>query len=911
MSAGAYSAAAGALELPASPYRGLATFGDSEVDARFFFGRERDTEIVAANVMAARLTVLYGPTGVGKSSMLRAGVARHLRMLDERVDGPAGLAVVVFSAWRDAPVEALGDAARATVGPLVGAQIAAEASLAGTLAGCTEALGGEVYVLLDQVEEYSLYHDDGSLEDALADVVNASDLRVHTLLGIREDALATLDAFKPRIPQLLSNYVRLDALDRDSARRAIVEPLTEYARLGGETVTAEPALVEAVLDEVAQGRISVREAGGAAGRGVERGRVEAPYLQLVLQRLWETERARGSTTMHRATLAELGGAEQIVGDHLERALTLLAPEQKDLAATVFNYLVTPSGTKIAHDVDDLVVYTGAAAGDLTRLLAVLAEQRIVRPVAARDEPDTERYEIFHDVLAEAVVAWRTRHAAQQGLDVERAEGRRRQRRLFLVMAASLVALAVVASFAVYALAKRSDARRQATSAEARAFSLGAEASLDDDPELSMLLALEASRREPGPDVEDVLRRALERSRLRGILPRSRAPSALRRRPRLARAPGVGARANGRTVVVRMDGAPPRRLRHDALVGSVDVRPGLVATAAGKLGRTWAPRRGRLLHELEGHEGTVNDIRFSPNGEYLATASSDGTGRLWSADSGEVVATLIAHANHVTRVAFSPDSKMVATASRDGTARLWSVPEGRPLAVLAGHRGPVTDVAFTEGGRVAVTIGADGTVRRWDAVVEPLLQRSNRRPDPPSTIATSASGRRALAVGRTVRLSGGGAPSRRLPRFHTREVLSVAFSADGRLLVTTSADADVRVWESATGGHVRLLRGHFGPVVAAAFSPDARWIVTAGPSAAALWEVATKRLVYFLRGHQERLTAASFAEDGRTIVTADRHETRAYRCETCGRLAELISLARRRLAATGRELTRAERDRFAD
>src|SRR5207247_2468448 len=67
-----------------SPYRGLAPFGDSELDALLFFGRERETEVVTANVIASRLTVLYGPSGVGKSSLLRAGVARRLRELATR-----------------------------------------------------------------------------------------------------------------------------------------------------------------------------------------------------------------------------------------------------------------------------------------------------------------------------------------------------------------------------------------------------------------------------------------------------------------------------------------------------------------------------------------------------------------------------------------------------------------------------------------------------------------------------------------------------------------------------------------------------------------------------------------------------------------------------------------------------------
>ena len=86
-----------ASNAPPSPYKGLSPFGDSDLDALLFFGRERDREIVVANLIASRLTVLYGPSGVGKSSLLHAGVARTLRELPEQP------LVIVFSNWGDDP----------------------------------------------------------------------------------------------------------------------------------------------------------------------------------------------------------------------------------------------------------------------------------------------------------------------------------------------------------------------------------------------------------------------------------------------------------------------------------------------------------------------------------------------------------------------------------------------------------------------------------------------------------------------------------------------------------------------------------------------------------------------------------------------------------------------------------------
>src|SRR5437773_5619696 len=125
---------------PASPYKGLAPFEDSELDELLFFGRERDRTVIAANLVAARLTVLYGPTGVGKSSVLRAGVARDLRALPEEP------LVVVHDAWAEDPIGSLTEAiaTAANVEP---------ASLADTVE-VAAALHGDVYLLFDQLEAY-------------------------------------------------------------------------------------------------------------------------------------------------------------------------------------------------------------------------------------------------------------------------------------------------------------------------------------------------------------------------------------------------------------------------------------------------------------------------------------------------------------------------------------------------------------------------------------------------------------------------------------------------------------------------------------------------------------------------------------------------------------------------------------
>src|SRR5262249_6402518 len=154
---------------------------------------------------------------------------------------------------------------------------------------------------------------------------------------------------------------RLEHLDLQAARAAIVEPVREYNRLVGDAdaVEIEPALVDAVLDQVVAGKVGLGQAGrGAVESANGAVRIETPYLQLVLRRLWDEEQREGSRHLRLQTLERLGGAEQIVRDHVERSLTDLTPEEKDVAAELFDHLVTPSGTKIAHDVADLADYAG-------------------------------------------------------------------------------------------------------------------------------------------------------------------------------------------------------------------------------------------------------------------------------------------------------------------------------------------------------------------------------------------------------------------------------------------------------------------------------------------------------------------------------------------------------------------------
>jgi len=849
---------------PDSPYKGLVPFEDSDVDALLFFGRERESQIITANVLASRLTVLYGPSGVGKSSVLRAGVAHQLREqaranVEER--GHPEFVVVVFDAWSDDPVGGIRAAVRDALTAQFGSALLddkARDSLADTVGRWAEALACDVLLVLDQAEEYFLYHsEDTGFTRELPELVTRAGLRVRVLLALRDDALAKLDRFKGSIPSLFSNYLRLDHLDRASARDAITKPIERHNELADESVVIEPELIEAVLAQTARGKVDF----GQAGRGLAAGEadpssVEAPYLQLVMERVWDEEHAVGSKRLRLETLRKLGGAEAIVQAHLRRAVEELTADERDVAADVFRYLVTPSGTKIAHGSDDLAEYAAIDERRLLPVLSTLGRERILRTVDGAGA-EGARYEIFHDVLAEPVLAWRR----EQELERERHEAARRQRRLLAVAMAALVALAAMTAVAIYALGQRSNARQESSHAHARALLAEALHQLDIDPQLSLLLGLEAAKTDPTQQTQDVLSQAIEASRMRGV----------RRVTNTAPIPGP---PGGR---LRIAGRLLPRGEIKAVARSPDGK--VIATGHGDWTlRLWSAKTGKPLKVIPGHKGHVDAVAFSPDGTMIATGSGDGTGRLWTSD-GKFIGPLIGHTGKVTAVAFNPQSNLVATASRDRTVRVWKISPGQirgtlrvlpslgqlPL-VLRGHTRAVTRVRFTPDGSRIVTVSTDGTERTWDPEPEPLMHP--------------------IQGGERIR------PSR------------VAEAAGKRATV----DGDQVILDDLDTGESSRLVGQFGTINGVGISPDGRWVVTAGPFSAGLWRSSSTGIHTYLR-ETDRPVAAEFTSDRRIVTLARDGKMREWICDYCGSLDELIRTAKARLAATGRTFTRAERARF--
>jgi hypothetical protein len=437
----------------AGPYQGLDHFPEDR--ASFFFGRETDIDILLANLLTTRLTVLYGASGVGKSSVLLAGVLPRLRKQPLLVP-------VVVRDWQSASFgvlvrEAMADALKTVAGFEVSTETG---TLDAIIVQAAEKSDCELVLVFDQFEEYfrSRAAPDVQVpfEAELATTVNRTELPVHVLLSLREDSLAQLDRLEGRIPAILGNCIRLEHLDRRAAEETIRLPLARYAQ-EHERVTIDDRLVDHLLEECAIGRLAfgrrsrpvMAEPETLAGPEAAT-RIELPFLQLMLTRLWQAETEQDSRQLRLTTLNDLGGVAHIVSHHLDQMLEPLPAAEKRLLVTMFDRLVTPSGSKIAYAQRDLEAIVREREPKLAPRVVPVLERladrtvRVLRdlPAPPGDTVDGRRFELLHDVLGHAVLDWLRRSIAAQRL-------RRAKRRIWLVSGGVFGSVLLVLALVVY------------------------------------------------------------------------------------------------------------------------------------------------------------------------------------------------------------------------------------------------------------------------------------------------------------------------------------------------------------------------------------------------------------------------------------------------------------------------------
>ena len=298
----------------------------------------------------------------------------------------------------------------------------------------------------------------------------------------------------------------------------------------------------------------------------------------------------------------------------------------------------------------------------------------------------------------------------------------------------------------------------------------------------------------------------------------------------------------------LDGIVLQDIRgHDEAVNSVAFSHDgkKILTGSGdKTSRLW-DLQGNIINVFKGHEEGIWSVAFSQDDKSILTGSTDKTARLWDLN-GNTLQVFRGHEDMIWAVAFSPDGESILTGSMDKTARQWDI-KGNILQVYAGHNGSINSVAFSPDGRNILTGSWDKTVRLWDPGGT-MLHEFHGYDGYVNSVGFSPDGKSIFtgSQDKTVRLLDLQGNVIQVFKGSDGYVSSVAFAPDGKSLLTVSSgnnsfmpgtESNIACLWDLKGNQLQSFKGHEGSINSIAFSPDGKMIITGSwDKTARLWEI---------------------------------------------------------------------------
>ncbi|OBQ39470.1 MAG: ribosome assembly protein 4, partial [Anabaena sp. MDT14b] len=325
--------------------------------------------------------------------------------------------------------------------------------------------------------------------------------------------------------------------------------------------------------------------------------------------------------------------------------------------------------------------------------------------------------------------------------------------------------------------------------------------------------------------------------------------------------------------------------HESPVSSVGFSPDGKKLASGSFDNTikiWDVTTGKVLNTLKGHESPVSSVGFSPDGKKLASGSFDKTIKIWDVTTGKVLNTLKGHESSVNSVGFSPDGKQLASGSEDKTIKIWDVTTGKVLNTLKGHEGLVWSVGFSPDGKKLASGSYDKTIKIWDVTTGKVLNTLKGHESSVNSVGFSPDGKQ-LASGsgdilrsedKTIKIWDvtTGKVLNTL-KGHESSVNSVGFSPDGKQLASGSEDKTIKIWDVTTGKVLNTLKGHEDSVNSVGFSSDGKQLASGSrDKTIKIWDVTTGKVLNTLKGHEGWVNSVGFSPDGKKLASGSYDKT---------------------------------------